>query len=349
MRFSVDGWDPGYGTSVQNDAEDLAESHARVDAGVEIPLAQWRPVAPGDIEPPCTVLFVDGVRRIEAQLWIHAPGATDEPAPAICASYAAGVVRTTPTRADVVVAETRRGFFTTAATASDISTRSDLWAATHTAADPARPSAQVLSQALQRKLSELELICAANARSSAATPGDDLLVIDGPLRGRTALPRTVALIKSHHVAYLPPDLNRLVGSLSPGQRTPLFLLGTTWDRFTWYFRLPGGAGSPWVGVVRLECSADLPAQEAVEVANLSQVSLPRFASEPFKEARAPQNLYPVSGLERELRHRLGDSGLLRRELQVAAARSVGASSGTRETAAPQQDMSDDGSSGRLHT
>lgn len=322
MRFSVDGWDPSYGTSFQNDAEDLAESSARVNADVEVPIAKWGPVAPSDIEPPCIVWFVDGVRRIEAQLWVHGPGATDEPAPAICASYSAGVVRTTPARADVVVAETRRGFFTTAATASDISTRSDLWTATHAAADPARPSAQVLSQSLQRKLSELEIICAANARSIAVTPENDLLVIDGPLRGRTALPRTVGLIKSHQVTYLSTDLNRVVGSLAPGERTPLFLLGTTWDRFTWYFRLPGGVGSPWAGIVRLEASADLSAPEAVEIANLSQVSLPRFASEPYKDPRAPQNLYPVSGLERQLRHRLGDPGLLRRELQMAAARSI---------------------------
>jgi hypothetical protein len=75
-------------------------------------------------------------------------------------------------------------------------------------------------------------------------------------------------------------------------------------------------------VVRLECSADLPTDQAIQLANLAQVSLPRFASEPFKDARAPQNLYPIGGLERELRHRLGDPGLLRRELQLAAARSV---------------------------
>lgn len=136
------------------------------------------------------------------------------------------------------------------------------------------------------------------------------------------LPRTVALIKSHQVTYLPRDLNRLVGRLAPGERTPLFLLGTTWDRFTWYLRLPGGAGAPWAGVVRLECSADLPADQAIQVANLAQVSLPRFASESFREPRAPQNLYPIGGLERELRHRLGDPGLLRRELQVAAVRSI---------------------------
>ena len=50
--------------------------------------------------------------------------------------------------------------------------------------------------------------------------------------------------------------------------------------------------------------------------------LPRFASEPYKEARAPQNLYPISGLERELRRRLGDAELIYRALRTVARRSA---------------------------
>ena len=38
MRFSVDGWDPGYGTS-SDPEEDLGESTARVDVTVEMPAA----------------------------------------------------------------------------------------------------------------------------------------------------------------------------------------------------------------------------------------------------------------------------------------------------------------------
>ena len=54
--------------------------------------------------------------------------------------------------------------------------------------------------------------------------------------------------------------------------------------------------------------------------------LPRFASEPHKEPRAPQNLYPIAGLEHHLRHRLGDPHLLERALRVtAAAPAVGTS------------------------
>lgn len=146
-------------------------------------------------------------------------------------------------------------------------------------------------------------------------------MIDGPLRGRQHLPRALGYIKSHRTTYLPPDLNALVGTLVPGQRTPVFLAGTNWDRHTWYLRLPGATGSaaaPWAGIVRVECSADLPASEVTGLAGLSQVCLGRFASAEYKDTRAPQNLYPIAGLERELRRRLGDPRLLYRALRLTA-------------------------------
>ncbi len=80
----------------------------------------------------------------------------------------------------------------------------------------------------------------------------------------------------------------------------------------------GDRGAPWAGIVRLECSADLEIAEAVWLADLSLVTLPRFASSPYKDPRAPQNLVPIAGLERLLRSRLGDARLLHRALTVAA-------------------------------
>ena len=149
-------------------------------------------------------------------------------------------------------------------------------------------------------------------------PEGDLLVVDGPLRGRQHLPRTLGYIKSHRTTYLPQELNAVVGTLAPGQRTPVFLMGTSWERHSWYLRPPGAAGTPWAGVVRIECSADLPVREVVQLAALSQLCLGRFASAAYKDARAPQNLYPIAGLERELRRHLGDPRLLYRALRRTA-------------------------------
>ena len=46
--------------------------------------------------------------------------------------------------------------------------------------------------------------------------------------------------------------------------------------------------------------------------------LRRYASTEYKDARAPQNLYPIAGLEREVRRRLGDRALLYRAIRKAA-------------------------------
>ena len=180
-----------------------------------------------------------------------------------------------------------------------------------------------LSLALQRQLGEAEVTTAVAARAVLADAGvpenGDLLVVDGPLRGRQHLPRAIGFIKSHRAEYLPPELHRMIGTLRSGQRTPVFVMGTSWDRHTWYLRLPCRPGAPWAGIVRVECSADLPPAEAVALAGMSQPTLCRYASAEYKDQRAPQNLYPIAGLEHQLRRRLGDPALLYRALRKASA------------------------------
>jgi hypothetical protein len=327
MRFTVDGWDPAYGTSLE--LEDyLEESTAVVDVNVELPADQWQAIDPDtDCPAPEALLFVDGVRRIEARVWIDENsdihGQPTEASAALCASYAAGVVCCHGQQAHLVLANIRRGLFTVASHASDIITWAGNYGARHVAGKaPGTPLMVRLSQALQRHLAEVEVVTAVQARAAVyehGVPADgDLLVVDGPLRGRQHLPRALGYIKSHRSTYLPPELNALVAELVPGQRTPVFLMGTSWDRHSWYLRLPGPLGSPWAGVVRIECSADLPVSAVIRLAAVSQKCLGRFASAAYKDARAPQNLYPIAGLERELRRRLGDPRLLYRALRVAA-------------------------------
>jgi hypothetical protein len=339
MRFTVDAWDPSYGTNLE--LEDfLGESTASVDVNVELPAGQWRAIDPDPGRPvPAALLFVDGVRRVEARVWIEddaaAAGPAGEASIGLCASYAAGVVCCCGNQAHLVQSETRRGLFTVAPRADTIVTWAGEYTACRTTASAERPLSVTLSQALQRRLGEVEVRAAVEARAAIAghgvPEGGDLLVVDGPLRGRQHLPRTLGYIKSHRSTYLPIGLNALVGALSPGQRTPVFVIGTSWDRHTWYLRLPvaggpvaggpvagGPAVAPWAGVARIECSADLAVAEVIGLADLSQVCLGRFASTEYKDARAPQNLYPIAGLERELRRRLGDPRVLQRALRLTA-------------------------------
>jgi hypothetical protein len=328
MSFSVDGWDPSYGASLELEGQ-LAESTARIDASVEMPADRWRPVDPDAAGPlPEALLFVDGVRRVEAQVWIDGEASAGEPTAALCASYAAGVVCCCAAGAHLVASERRRGLFSVAPHASDILTRAGDYRAHHVRIKRAgAPVMTALSQSLQRRLAEVEADVARAARGAAgdAAPGghprestSDLLIVDGPLLGRQHLPRALGYIKSHHATYLPPELNAVVGALTPGQRTPAFLMGTSWDRHSWYLRLPGPKGAPWSGVVRIECPASLPVEEVTGLAGLSQRCLGRFASAAYKDSRAPQNLYPIAGLERELRRRLGDPQVLYRALRAAA-------------------------------
>ena len=340
VRFTVDPWDPGYGMAVGDELDGGALAASTAELGLDLELAadRWRPVDP-DLapQPPDTVLFLDGVRRIDARVWVHGHGTGNhaggsQPAPGIAASLAAGLVSCdgaaagsgiagdsggSPPRggtARVAEVSVERGLFTSAPDAADIAAR-------HHARYPVRraegPGPDQLSLALQQRLgaAEVQLALAFRARHPDAA---DLLVVDGPLRGRTHLDRTVGYIKTHHASYLPPEQSAVVGGLGPGQRTPVFTIGTSWRRHSWYLRLPGTPGVPWSGVVRLECSPELPPAAAIALADLTARLLPPLASAPHKDPRAPQNLIPIGGLERELRRRLGDQQLLYRALRAAA-------------------------------
>jgi len=318
MRFSVDPWDVEYGASLGIDGgiNGFDPSSATVVVDVEREAAAWGPVAvpaSAAVHTPQRIVFVDGVRRIDARVWIET--AAGDVQPGLCATYAAGAL-CCDARAELVVATVERGVFSAAPTATDI--------ATDCAHYPARMAAasdiDALMLAVHERMTQVEVGIAEAARDDASV---ELLVIDGPLRGRQHISSAIGFVKSHAVAYLPPELHRIVGALAPGQRTPVFTIGTSFSRHSWYLRLPNVDGSPWVGVVRCECSSDLAPAAAIALADSASAALPRFASEPHKDTRAPQNLYPIGGLERELRRRLGDQAVLYRALRAAARVPVG--------------------------
>jgi hypothetical protein len=324
VRFAVEAWDPSYGASVESE---LSESAAEVVLDVERSVQTWHPIDPDpSVRPPAAVLFVDGVRRVDAQVWVEEQ--EGQASPALCASYAAGAVCCCRDGAHLLPPEVRRGLFSTAPEADDIATGAGTYQAQRTEERSGVAPGQVLSSALQKALADTEFTAATAARGGHLAPEhpgadgdlDDLLVLDGSLRGRQHLPRTIGYVKTHHSNYLPPQLAAVIATLGTGQRTPVFRIEAPWRRHTWYLRLPCRPGAPWAGVVRVECSAELPAADVVTLASRSQVTLGRFASAEYKDSRAPQNLYPIAGLERELRRRLGEPNLLYRALRRAAVR-----------------------------
>jgi len=308
MDFSVESWAPEYGSSLNvssgEDAEDLA------DATVERELDDWAPIDPAPATRPYEIAFVDGIQRIDARIWIHEDGIST---PAVCVSMAAGATVCAPGTATTTGIRVARSLVAPAAsTAGPIGTRHATYE--FVPAQDETPEATYL--AIHGRRTELEV---GVARSVSC----GLIVFDGPLRG-FRYPQGVGYIKTHHKVYLPQAVRAILGDLADGQRTPLFFLtgGQARGRWSWYLRLPGPRVHPMSGIVRLELPGTSTAAEAVERAGYVSACLPQFASEPHKEPRAPQNLYPISGIERELRRRLGDAHLLERALRIAAGHPV---------------------------
>ncbi|MGI9604966.1 MAG: DNA double-strand break repair nuclease NurA [Acidimicrobiales bacterium] len=303
MKYTVESWDPDYGTG--GDVDALSASTDTIDPDVEIPATEWRPITARSASAE-TVHFVDGVRRIDARIWVTDNGRV---LPGSCATVAAGAVVCHGDRAEVVDVAVWRGVFTPAATAvGSIDTTHGRYE--HVVVASGSPEDLYLG--IHEKMTELETSTVPDAGA------EDLVVFDGPLRGRKG-ENVVGLIKTQHVQYLDDDLQRVVATLDAGQRTPLFLIGARgFTRWSWYLRLPGPRTHGWAGIVRCEAPGVGSIEDAAALADQVAATLPRFASEPHKESRAPQNLYPIRGLEYSLRRRLGDQRLLERALRTAS-------------------------------
>lgn len=304
MEFSVEAWAPEYGSSLNVSA--IEDTDDRADPTVERLLDEWTPIDPAPASRPDEIAFIDGIQRIDARIWIHENGIST---PAVCVSLAAGATVCAPGTATTQGVQVARALIAPASSAAGpIGTRHATYE--FVPAQDATPEATYL--AIHGRRTELEV---GVARSVSC----GLIVFDGPLRGQGDQ-RSVGYIKTHHKVYLPRPVQAILGHLGDGQRTPLFFLsgGPGGGRWSWYLRLPGPRVHPMSGIVRLELPGTGTAAGAVERAEYVSACLPQFASEPHKESRAPQNLYPISGIERELRRRLGEALLLERALRIAA-------------------------------
>jgi len=147
----------------------------------------------------------------------------------------------------------------------------------------------------------------------------NVVFLDGPLTFLTAAGGSVVgFVKRLLRNYLDPSAHALLPRLEVGARTPLFLIPGRAPRYSWYVRIARGRPieSALTGVVRLEARAARGLDEAQALADLSAREMPRFASDATRDARAPQNLYPIGGLEARLKHLLGDAAVVRRAVEA---------------------------------
>jgi len=306
MRVAIDAWDPAYGSAAA-ESDALVPSEVPTDPDVELPIASWHPVDPGPSTTWSSVVFVDGVQRIDARAWVT--DGADRVHQGLCVSVGAGAVRCNGT-AEVLDVLVDRALVAPAEGTEHLVTRHGTWRLVPVASD----EPLVLERAIGRLRADLE----ASIARRVSGPADQVLV-DGPLSQHRHLSGAIGYVKTLQRGYGPPSVLDTASRLAAGQRTPLLLIGEGVARWSWYVRLPGPTPHPLAGVVRCEAAGDVSLDHAVELADRSTRTLPRFASAPHKDPRAPQNLYPIAGLEQQVRRRLGDQSLLLRALRRAAA------------------------------
>ena len=162
--------------------------------------------------------------------------------------------------------------------------------------------------------------------AEALSAPDSLILADGNLKFFSGASSVVGVIKTIHRMYLDPKRAAILERLQPGERTPLFRIvsgrksnGRQSDGYnvlTCYLRLaqPQLIELPFAGLVRLEVNAALD-KKAVPLLEQAAVKVFALASHAPKDPRAPQNLIPVGGLERQLRRKLGDPQLILRRIK----------------------------------
>ncbi len=308
----VEGWAPDYGTPLETD-DAYAPDEGKVDDAVEVS-GPWEPMG-GHDDGVETVAFVDGVRRIDARLTIDDPSG---PIPGLCGTYGVGALcwrRHHPSAEVTDVHIERLAVFTHGRNDPIPVAGPQLAYRTEAVADfdPA-----LLIRHFHGAMRKAEGLLAERLAQAGT-----FVVSDGPINDLSATEK-VGYIKTHRVPYLPPERMDIIARLTPGTRTPLFVIGAQsaqFPRYSWYLRLatlPGGHS--WTGIVRCEASTKLGLEVAQRLADRSAALLPMVASEAHIDPRAPQNLVPIAALERALRRRMGDAAYIHRQLRSAVMR-----------------------------
>lgn len=312
-RFRLDPWAAEYGGALafeEAEEEEAERSDTEPDTAVET--TDWSAgIRPSPTGAPARTVFVDGVQRADAWGRFETANGTVE---AALASVAVGAVSCEEGLASLNCGRPARVLALSGGFSAEpivVPTRGpDLRFEPSVSETRGHKG---VSDAISRRRADIERRCA-----EQLVEDDALVVLDGRLSFDPRGPaRVVGLAKTIHKQYLQGEHWHLVGRLAAGERTPVFRIkyGDT-TRYSWYLRLPftRPVHHSLAGIVRLE-TPEIGVEAAVRLADLTAAHLPRFASQPQHDPRAPQNLYPVGALERRLRHEMGDARWIRRLIE----------------------------------
>jgi len=313
----LDPWQVDYGTELPLT---IAPDDASADVSLDLEAAgPWAPIVP---PPPATaphLVFIDGIRRIEARILVRHDGRLVHGA---FGGYAVGAVDVDGGQATYGVARVERVaalacglLLPNAVTPSPAATYRPI---TTAASEPDAPLA-----AIQHEMRAAEERLARELADEAGT----VVVADGPLTFQEPTRgAAIGYVKRIFELYVPASTLELLARLPIGGRTPLFAIRSSrrFARFSWFVRLAasGPTDAELAGIVRMEVPETLGLERARALADAATALLPRFVPCRGRDPRAPQNLLPIAALESHLRRRLGDARLLRRHLESLIAREV---------------------------
>ncbi|HZP26624.1 MAG TPA: hypothetical protein VFB90_06210 [Dehalococcoidia bacterium] len=315
LRLRIDSWTPEYDSAIQIDEGE--ESTSPVDPFVET--EDWQPIAPDYLSRPATIVFIDGVQRVETRV------IGDEDGRMVYGAFTSLAV-------GAALARLQRP-----AVACDVPERV-LALSDGGSSDPISVPCGNIDLAFHLQSTALSGLAGVheavnNARRMAETrlgermidAGNELVIVDGRLNFQpTRDSMAVGFVKTMHKSYLQGSQLALLSQLGVRARTPLFRIERDRPLYSWYLRLSERRPieHPWAGLARIETLDSIGLAAAVRLADLTTVHLPDFASTRERDGRAPQNLFPISGLEEQLRHSLGDHEWIRRHIEAYFHREV---------------------------
>ncbi len=321
LDLRLDPWQVEYGSELPLGAPAEESDRQTVVQDIEVPPARWAPVVPdpaalAPAAAPRRLIFIDGVRRIEARVLARREGRVVHGA---FGSFGVGCVEVTEGAAACGEAEIHHVLALDSGESIpepiDVGTALRYRPVSAAECDPEAP--------LRRIQEEMRLCEERRARDLANREGT-LVVADGPLTfGDPMRGAAVGFIKRLFQLYVEPTLLPVLARLPAGGRSPLFALTgqKRFARYSWFVRLaplqPGD--SDLAGLVRLEVSDSVGVDAARRLADATALLLPRFAPSRGRDPRAPQNLLPIGALEAQLRRRLGDPRIIRRRLAALIA------------------------------
>lgn len=310
LTLRLDPWTPTYESAVRLEEED-ADAVEAVRTDVETDA--WRVITPGQTIAPESIFFIDGVRRVDVGIIDEADGGLIY---GLLGTFAAGVTSCSDGVARIYEESVGRRVILGAGKDHE------------TIRVPAGGivleymSASADENTRAKVMAQLQVLMRKEEGKLAVMTADDrrLTFVDGPLTYMLPLEKPIlGYVKTHSKYYVTGEQLRVVQQLQTGQRTPVFQFGTDHNsRYSWYVCVGPRRelDHSLAGVIRVEVSAMIGAAKAIELADCSTTVLPRFATTPAWDPRAPQNLYPVSALESHLHHRMGDREYVRRSITV---------------------------------